>query len=241
MKFITSLALVIIASVNLALAKRAKTGNISLTSCKNYKLSGSRISAQCPARDKSFINTSVNLSNCVTNNNGNLQRGGAYDRSCDSCSFSGTTLKCRCKRMNGQHHQTNVNLDGFMTNNNGTFKNCGTATSSPVPKDNSAEKNANTLGTGTGSGSSSSSTTNPDSPPVAVDSSKQDMERNTSAEWNKCAVENGTCQCIGAVKYGAKKKFNIKNSNGSIRCNNATFKDPIFGTLKACYCQVAQH
>merc|ERR1711957_161839 len=178
MKFITSLALVIIASVNLALAKRAKTGNVSLTFCKNYKLSGSRLSAQCLARDQSFMNTSVNLSNCVTNNNGNLERGGAYDRSCNSC----TTLKCSCKRRNGQRHTSNVDLDRFMTNNNGKFKNCGSATSSPVPKDNSAEENAGTLGTGSSSGSSSSSTVNPNSPPVAVDSSAQDMERNTNTK-----------------------------------------------------------
>merc|ERR1712160_111556 len=133
-------------------------------------------------RDNSFMNTSVNLSNCVTNNNGNLERGGAYDRSCNSCSFSGTTLKCSCKRRNGQRHTSNVDLDRFMTNNNGKFKNCGSATSSPVPKDKSRRKNAGTLGTGSSSGSSSSSTVNPNSPPVAVDSSAQDMERNTNTK-----------------------------------------------------------
>merc|ERR1712160_41422 len=180
MKFITSLALVIIASVNLALAKRAKTGNVSLTFCKNYKLSGSRLSAQCLARDQSFMNASVNLSNCVTNNNGNLERGGAYDRSCNSCSFSDTSLKCSCKRRNGNRHTTTTDHDRFMTNNNGKFKYCGTATSSPVPK--TAEENVVTIGTGASSGSSSSSTVNPNSPPVAVDSSSQDMERNTNTK-----------------------------------------------------------
>merc|ERR1712166_1165566 len=76
-------------------------------------------------------------------NNGNLERGGAYDRSCNSCSFSGTSLKCSCKRRNGNRHTTTTDLDRFMTNNNGKFKNCGSATSSPVPK--TAEENVVTI------------------------------------------------------------------------------------------------
>src|SRR5258706_16345383 len=40
-----------------------------------------------------------------------------------------------------------------------------------------------------------------------------------------------------SVAYGANGAFNYKTATGSIACNNATFGDPIFGTVKACYYQ----
>ena len=54
----------------------------------------------------------------------------------------------------------------------------------------------------------------------------------------KCADENGTCSFTGTrdVTYGANGKFYTKqNVTSSIACNNATFGDPIVGTVKACY------
>ncbi len=53
----------------------------------------------------------------------------------------------------------------------------------------------------------------------------------------RCAGENGTCKFSGTQKiaYGAKGKFNYKTATDEIACNNATFGDPIYGTVKACY------
>ena len=40
------------------------------------------------------------------------------------------------------------------------------------------------------------------------------------------------------MKYGAKGKFNYKNSKGWTACNNKTFGgDPIPGSKKSCFCQ----
>jgi hypothetical protein len=58
------------------------------------------------------------------------------------------------------------------------------------------------------------------------------------AGYTLCASENGRCniQGVGDVAYGASGKFAYRNdvSNG-IDCNNATFGDPIYGTVKSCY------
>ncbi len=57
--------------------------------------------------------------------------------------------------------------------------------------------------------------------------------------WTQCAGENGTCSASGQVVYGGNGWFSQRNSSGSIGCNNATFGDPIPGTVKACYTQAS--
>merc|ERR1711957_804742 len=165
------------ASVNMGLAKRSKTKAQAplKDSCKKFKLTGSNLQAQCMTKTQSWLNTSVNLSNCVVNNRGQLERGGAYDRSCNSCTFSGTTLTCKCRKINGEYKTSNVDLNKFMTNSNGKFKNCGTATTFPIAD------TAGSLGSSSASGSSSSSTVNPNVP-GPNDIVKQNMERNTNTK-----------------------------------------------------------
>jgi YVTN family beta-propeller protein len=56
----------------------------------------------------------------------------------------------------------------------------------------------------------------------------------------KCAAENGTCAVpagsTAVVYYGANGKFNARGgATGNVACNNATFGDPIPGTVKACW------
>jgi subtilisin family serine protease len=58
------------------------------------------------------------------------------------------------------------------------------------------------------------------------------------AGYTWCATENGQCSLSGTsdVAYGASGRFNYKTGlSGTIACNNATFGDPIYGTVKACY------
>jgi hypothetical protein len=52
-----------------------------------------------------------------------------------------------------------------------------------------------------------------------------------------CAAENGNCGFSGTknVAYGANGKFAYQTATNGIGCNNATFGDPIVGTVKACY------
>ncbi len=54
----------------------------------------------------------------------------------------------------------------------------------------------------------------------------------------QCAVENQRCNFEGAanVVYGAAGTWSAARSfTGGVDCNNATFGDPLFGTVKACY------
>jgi hypothetical protein len=55
--------------------------------------------------------------------------------------------------------------------------------------------------------------------------------------WTQCAQENGTCTFSGTmtVRYGAGNSWFYRVATNSIACNNATFGDPIQGTVKACY------
>ena len=51
-----------------------------------------------------------------------------------------------------------------------------------------------------------------------------------------CAPENGPCNATGmnVVAYGANNSWNVKTVTGAFTCNNATFGDPIYGTVKSC-------
>jgi hypothetical protein len=55
--------------------------------------------------------------------------------------------------------------------------------------------------------------------------------------WQACASEGGVCRVPypTVVRYGARGSFAyIRVGGGSIRCNNATFGDPIRGIGKSC-------
>jgi hypothetical protein len=55
--------------------------------------------------------------------------------------------------------------------------------------------------------------------------------------WTFCANENGICTFPGTmyVRYGAGTAWYYQVATGSIPCDNATFGDPLYGTVKACY------
>jgi len=51
-----------------------------------------------------------------------------------------------------------------------------------------------------------------------------------------CAWEGETCNCHGRVRYGHHGRYNFRNVNGNIGCNNNNFGDPLVGTRKECVC-----
>ena len=125
MKYFIRLALVIIALVNLAISK-----NIA-DSCRKVSLKGSILHAECQQNNRSYMKTTVDLNNCVGNNNGRLVKGNKkYTTSCSSCMLmSSRYLGCmQCTQKNGGKVQTEINLSNFITNDNGEFKGCGSAT-----------------------------------------------------------------------------------------------------------------
>ena len=54
--------------------------------------------------------------------------------------------------------------------------------------------------------------------------------------WVPCAQENGVCSFSGTqtVRYGAGTTFVSGTFTGSVNCSNATFGDPLVGTVKSC-------
>jgi hypothetical protein len=54
--------------------------------------------------------------------------------------------------------------------------------------------------------------------------------------WTFCADENQLCQFTGTklVRYGSGATFTFQLATNGISCNNTTFGDPLFGTVKHC-------
>ncbi len=62
------------------------------------------------------------------------------------------------------------------------------------------------------------------------------------AGYVSCAVEGQRCNFTGAgnVVYGAGDTWTVARSyTGGVACNNATFGDPLYGVVKACYVSAA--
>src|SRR4029077_16676677 len=57
-----------------------------------------------------------------------------------------------------------------------------------------------------------------------------------ATQWTFCANENQFCSFTGTklVRYGAGTSFNFQTATNGISCDNATFGDPIVGTVKHC-------
>jgi Subtilase family len=68
------------------------------------------------------------------------------------------------------------------------------------------------------------------------------VQNSLPSSWTFCANENQFCSFTGTklVRYGAGTSFNFQTATNGIACNNATFGDPIVGTVKHCdYMDVA--
>lgn len=84
------------------------------------------------------------------------------------------------------------------------------------------------------------------SPPAALapvadtqSAAAPEVEKALDSTWSKVADEGGTFTLTAAtvVQYGAGTTFNSKTLSGTVKCTNATFGDPVFGKVKACYTQ----
>jgi len=56
-----------------------------------------------------------------------------------------------------------------------------------------------------------------------------------SGTWEFCANENGSCTCVGLIRYGLNPYWTEQRySSGAVTCNNANFGDPNVGAGKQC-------
>ncbi len=55
-------------------------------------------------------------------------------------------------------------------------------------------------------------------------------------QWTFCANENQVCTFSGTrqVRYGKNNSWNYGTYTNTVTCNNATFGDPLYGTVKEC-------
>jgi Flp pilus assembly pilin Flp len=62
------------------------------------------------------------------------------------------------------------------------------------------------------------------------------VRSSSNPTWTFCANENQTCTFTGTrqVRYGKNTTWVILLRTGSVSCNNATFGDPLVGTVKEC-------
>ena len=95
----------------------------------------------------------------------------------------------------------------------------------------SATAGGNNFSAWTGCDSSSGTTCN-----VTMSADKTVTAVYVVSQWTFCANENQFCSFTGTklVRYGAGTSFNFQTAANGISCNNATFGDPIVGTVKHC-------
>jgi subtilisin family serine protease len=95
----------------------------------------------------------------------------------------------------------------------------------------SATAGGNNFSAWTGCDSSSGTTCN-----VTLSADKTVTAVYVVSQWTFCANENQFCSFTGTklVRYGAGTSFNFQTATNGISCNNATFGDPIVGTVKHC-------
>ena len=69
------------------------------------------------------VKTSIDLNQCVTNNNGNLGKGTGFAHSSSSCYVNGNILTCaKVKNGNGQTAESSTDLNSLVGNNNGNLQ-----------------------------------------------------------------------------------------------------------------------
>ncbi|WP_211462729.1 DUF6055 domain-containing protein [Collimonas silvisoli] len=72
---------------------------------------------------------------------------------------------------------------------------------------------------------------------LACSAATQTFAADWPSGYTQCATERATC-VVGAsthsVSYGASDKWVTKSLSGNVACTNATFGDPIPGTVKSC-------
>merc|ERR1712151_440749 len=141
MKFVNSklFAVIFIAIISMSLAKRARRSRMDLTkpskdlnSCTRLGLTDTTFKAECVANNLAVIKTEVDLSKCISNNNGVLTfSGAAYQKSCNSCLMANEQTSLHCERCytigNASTKKTTITLTNHLKVVDGKITNCGTA------------------------------------------------------------------------------------------------------------------
>jgi hypothetical protein len=114
-----------------AIAQSAPQGSYQQT-CRNARVAGSRLDAQCPNEEGTLVSSSIDLGSCqngdIANVNGNLRcmtsvnntgrngdrydlPAGPYQQSCNGAVMQGSTLNANCRAANGTTLRSSLDLN----------------------------------------------------------------------------------------------------------------------------------
>ena len=105
--------------------------------CTRLGLTGTTFKAQCVADNLAIVETSVNLSKCISNQDGHLKfSGAAYERSCSGCLLQDNQTNLDCTKCwtagNKKQIHTRLNVANALKIKDGKITNCGTASNKVV-------------------------------------------------------------------------------------------------------------
>ena len=95
----------------------------SQTSTK-IAINGSVLSADCRTIEGSYRSSTLDLSTCLSNNDGTLvwaQNGNFWKTADSSILIEPATFQCKCIRINGFYETSSINLDEKIANIDGTL------------------------------------------------------------------------------------------------------------------------
>ena len=97
-------------------------GNFSATS-RYIRLDGTALSCQAQKRDKSWVDSSIDLNNIIGNNDGSFEYpGDKYSETAQYVGLNGVTLNGSLQKRDKTWTNASVNLNVFITNNNGKLE-----------------------------------------------------------------------------------------------------------------------
>lgn len=81
------------------------------------------LTASCNKFDGTWVNSSININNYVSNEDGSLTWGGkGFANNSKDIRIDDNTLKAKCEKKDGTYVESSLNLDYFIGNDNGVLE-----------------------------------------------------------------------------------------------------------------------
>lgn len=122
-------------TINARRHKRRRFEGDYAKTCKDFKLDGRFLAAKCEKSDKSWVDTTLDLSECLANIDGKFkwQQGGSYNKSAEKCHLKDTKVTCQLKNVAGKNVEAVFDLNPKVTNKEGVLT-CDDLKSTVNPK-----------------------------------------------------------------------------------------------------------
>lgn len=126
MKIFNVILAMIYLSMSVSSIRMRLTGGFWSSCTVNSYLRKAFMTARCKTINKDYKQTTINLDDCLGNNNGFLQAGwSGYSKSCKNCKIEGMMLTCSCQNAKQtDYYRSSINLNEFISNQDGKMV-CG--------------------------------------------------------------------------------------------------------------------